>query len=65
VQTGYVYGAAHTDILVTIHCHLLWWFGLLCGIAAFLFYFVNDHRLITRSIAVYILAGIEGQWCTV
>lgn len=60
-QTGYVYGAGYTDIYVTIPLSIiLAVLAFLCGIAAFLFFFINDHRLITRPIVLYILIGLAG-----
>jgi len=60
-QAGYVYGAGYTDIHVTIPLSIaLAVLAFLCGIASFLFFFINDHRLITRPIIVYILVALAG-----
>lgn len=60
-ETGYVYGAGYTDIHVTMPLSItLAVLALLCAIASFIFFFVNDHRLITRPIIVYMLVGLLG-----
>ncbi|MCR6545469.1 UPF0182 family protein [Dehalobacterium formicoaceticum] len=60
-QTGYVYGAGYSDVHVTIPLSIaLAVVALICGVASFIFFFKNDHRLLTRPILFYLLVGIAG-----
>ena len=60
-QTGYVYGAGYTDIHVTVPlAKILTVMALLCGIGSFLYFFINDRRLIIGSIGLYIIASLLG-----
>lgn len=60
-QTGYVYGAGYTDIHVTIPLSVtMAVLALLCAIFSFVYFFVNDHRLVLRPVAVYLLVAVLG-----
>ncbi|MGI6629608.1 MAG: UPF0182 family protein [Bacillota bacterium] len=60
-QTGYVNGAGYTDIHVTIPLSIiLAVLAVLCAVAAFLFFFIDDHRLVIRPILVYLLITVAG-----
>jgi len=60
-QTGYVFGAGYTDIHVAVPlAKVMTALAILCGIACFLYFFINDHRLILGSIALYTVAAVVG-----
>lgn len=60
-QTGYVYGAGYTDIHVTVPlAKVMTALALLCGIVCFLYFFINDHRLILGSLVIYFMVGMVG-----
>ncbi len=61
-QTGYVYGAGYTDIHVTIPlAKIMTALALFCALASFLYFFVNDHRLIIGTFSVYLLTALTGS----
>lgn len=60
-QTGYVFGAGYTDIHVAVPlAKIMTALAMLCGIACFLYFFINDHRLILGSIAIYFAVSMVG-----
>lgn len=60
-QSGYVYGAGYSDIHVTIPlAKVMTVLAILCGIACFLYFFINDHRLILGPVVIYSVVAIVG-----
>ena len=61
-QTGYVYGAGYTDIHVTIPlAKVMTVLAFLCALASFVYFFVDDHRLVIGAVSVYLVAAIVGS----
>jgi len=61
-QTGYVFGAGYTDIHVTIPlAKILALLAIFCGIASFLYFFINDHRLVLGGMGLYLAAALLGS----
>ncbi|MFZ3171551.1 MAG: UPF0182 family protein [Carboxydocellales bacterium] len=60
-QHGYVYGAGYTDIHVTVPLvKVLTVLAFICSLASMVYFFVNDHRIILRTLAIYLLVAILG-----
>lgn len=60
-QSGYVYGAGYTDIHVTVPlAKVMTVLAILCGIACFLYFFINDHRLILGPVVIYSVVAVVG-----
>ncbi|WP_418791559.1 UPF0182 family protein [Phosphitispora sp. TUW77] len=61
-QTGYVFGAGYTDIHVSIPlAKILALLAIFCGLASFLYFFINDHRLLLGGIALYLVVAVLGS----
>ncbi len=61
-QTGYVFGAGYTDVHVSIPlAKILALLAIFCGIASFLYFFINDHRLVLGGIVLYLAAALLGS----
>ncbi|MHB9095649.1 MAG: UPF0182 family membrane protein [Eubacteriales bacterium] len=61
-QTGYVYGAGYTDIHMSVpFAKILAVLAILCGIASFLYFVIDDHRLVVGAVAVYLVTAAAGS----
>jgi len=60
-QNGYVYGAGYTDIHVTVPlAKAMALLALVCALAGLTYCFINDHRLILRTLTLYLAAAVLG-----
>lgn len=60
-QNGYVYGAGYTDIHLTVPLgKIMALLAFICGLASLIYIFVNDHRIVLRTLALYLVAAILG-----
>ncbi len=61
-QAGYVYGAGYTDIHVSVPlAKIMTVLAFLGALASFLYFFIDDHRLIIGTFSVYLIIAIGGS----